>query len=271
MLITVDTGGTKTLVASFSEDGEIAHSVRFPTPKDQDEYITTLLEVLGSEFEGTIDTLSIAAPAVIEDGVIKMCSNLPWKNFPLVERLKAHYACPILLGNDSKLAGLAEARAITPSPKLCLYVTISTGIGIGVTSNGHLVHELVKSEAGRMILEYDGILRDWESFASGRAIYERYGKYASEITSKRAWRDIADTISRGLLVLIPTIEPDVVVIGGSIGTYFEHYGETLAGLLKERLPALIAQPVIVKAKHPEQAVIYGCYYYAIDTLTDSKA
>ena len=31
--------------------------------------------------------------------------------------------------------------------------------------------------------------------------------------------------------------------------------------------AHIPLPRIVQANHPEQAVIYGCYYYALDALT----
>ena len=36
MIITVDTGGTKTLVASFNEEKNPKHTIKFPTPKMQD-------------------------------------------------------------------------------------------------------------------------------------------------------------------------------------------------------------------------------------------
>ena len=37
-------------------------------------------------------------------------------------------------------------------------------------------------------------------------------------------------------------------------------------LLAEKLPAHIAVPPCVQATHPEEAVVYGCYYYALDSL-----
>ena len=48
MLVTVDTGGTKTLVASFSEDGSVIKSVKFPTPRNSVEYIDLLSTTIRS-------------------------------------------------------------------------------------------------------------------------------------------------------------------------------------------------------------------------------
>jgi glucokinase len=45
----------------------------------------------------------------------------------------------------------------------------------------------------------------------------------------------------------------------------------LIGLLKEKLPEHIPAPKIIQAAHPEEAVIYGCYYYALDMLDTKKA
>ena len=42
MIIAVDTGGTKTLVAAFSTDGSLQKAIKLPTPKDIAELITQL-------------------------------------------------------------------------------------------------------------------------------------------------------------------------------------------------------------------------------------
>jgi glucokinase len=68
------------------------------------------------------------------------------------------------------------------------------------------------------------------------------------------------------LAVIPTLQPDVIIIGGSIGTYYPRYSTDLKALLKERLPDHIPLPRLVQAKHPELAVLYGCYYYGVDQL-----
>ncbi len=269
MLVTVDTGGTKTLIAGFNAAGKLVHQVKFPTPPTTSAYIQTLTNELETHFgHESVDAIVIALPGIIKDGIALWCNNLKWKNFDVTAGLQGVLKnAPILVENDANLAGLAETRQMHEIPEFSLYVTISTGIGSGVITDGKINHALQSSEIGRALIEYDGSVREWETFASGKAIHTIYGKYASEITSKRTWHQIADRISRGFLAAIPILQPDVIIIGGSIGTYFDSYQKDLKGLLKEHLPDHIPMPKFVQAKHPEQAVIYGCYYYALDALT----
>lgn len=269
MLVAVDTGGTKTLVASFLEDGRIGEQFKFPTPPDKIDYVIMLKDVLETHFGNeTVDAIVIAMPGIVKNGVAVWCNNLKWMNFDVAQALKGVLGgAPLFVENDANLAGLAETRQLKEIPSLALYVTIGTGIGSGIITDGVINPALRYSEAGRSLVEFDGAVREWETFASGKSIYQAYGKYAKDITSKRAWHQIADRISRGFLAIIPVLQPDVVIIGGSIGTYFDRFSKDLAGLLKEHLPAHIPAPTFIQAKHPELAVIYGCYYYALDALT----
>jgi len=269
MLVAVDTGGTKTLVASFLEDGRIGEQFKFPTPKTTLEWTAMLKGLLQTHFgDEPVEAIVVAMPGIVKDGVAVWCNNLKWMNFDVARALKGVLNdAPLFVDNDANLAGLAETRQLKHIPALSLYVTVSTGIGSGIITEGKINPDLRNSEAGRSLVEFDGQVREWETFASGKAIYKAYGKYARDITSKRIWHNIADRISRGFLAIIPVLQPDVIIIGGSIGTYFEHFGKDLDNLLKERLPSHIPAPKLVQAKHPELAVIYGCYYYALDALT----
>lgn len=273
MIVTIDTGGTKTLVSSFSTRGKISESVKFPTPLDPHEYVKQLKEVVRAHYQPEdVQVIVVAIPGVIDNGIVKWCGNLPWVNVDLGKKLKDLLpGVPLFIENDAKLGALGETRSLPTLPVSSLYVTISTGIGGGLVVDGKLDHGLRFSEIGHIPLEFDGKVRIWESFASGHAIVATYKQFARDIKSKRVWRQIADRMSRGFLVVIPTIQPDIIIIGGSVGTYFERYGEYLRDALIEHLPAHIACPKIVQAQHPEEAVIYGCYYYGKDYLTDKKA
>ena len=268
MLIAVDTGGTKTLIALFGDDGLVRETIKLPTPKIQSEYIELIKTTLQGNFAKLdIDAVAIALPGIVKNGIALWCNNLGWKNFNAQEALKDVLgAVPVVVENDANLAGLAEARSIRPIPNSVLYVTISTGIGTGIITEGSIDPALRYSEGGRTIIEFGGTMREWEQFASGKAIYKHFGKYARDITKKSDWNEIADRISRGLLATIPILQPEVIVIGGSIGTYFPHYGKELDRILDTKLPAHIPTPKLLQAVHPEEAVIYGCYYYAVDQL-----
>jgi len=274
MLIAIDTGGTKTLIAAFNAEGEMSEPYRFPTPREPAEYIATVRTALRARYKDEeVEAIVVAIPGTIKDGVALWCNNLHWSNFAVKQAYEEALAddfpsVPILIENDANLAGLAEARSLKQIPPCVLYVTISTGVGTGIITEGKLNRDLARSEGGRMLIEYDGMVREWESFASGQAIAKVYGKFARDITSKRTWNQIADRISRGLLAIVPVLQPDVIVVGGSIGTYFGQYAVQLKKLLNDHLPSHIPTPRLVAAKHPEQAVLYGCYYYALDTLVD---
>lgn len=274
MLVTIDTGGTKTLISSFGRDGKMGESIKFPTPGEPAEYVATLKKVVRERYGNKhVDAIVMAMPSAIDDGIVRWAPNIGhgWVNVPIKRMLDGLLpGVPLLLENDVKLAGLGEARATHTIPTTVMYISISTGIGIGIIEDGKIDKAMRKSEAGHMFIEYDGRVQRYESFASGKAIVRVYKKFAREITSPRTWRQIADRISRGLLVLIPIIQPDVIVFGGSVGTYYERYGTFLKDILTHHLPDHIPCPKIVKAKHPEEAVVYGCYYYGIDYLAEKS-
>src|SRR5450759_1920578 len=140
MLVAVDTGGTKTLVASFGNDGILGSQIKFPTPQNQDEYIKDLKATIKDQYgDKTVEAIVVAIPGVIKNGVVIECGNLPWKKFDVESALAGVLGkVPVYIENDAKLAGLAETRFLKEIPAQSLYVTISTGIGTGIITDGHI-------------------------------------------------------------------------------------------------------------------------------------
>ena len=275
MIIAIDTGGTKTLITTFDKDGNPGEQkIKFPTPQAQDEYINQVKTALRNNFsDQNIDAIVVATPGVIKDGVVLWAGgNLNWENFNIVGDLSGTLDnVPVFAENDAKLAGLYEAKIIDPIPGQLLYVTISTGIGTAIITEGHIDPELRNSEGGDAMIEFEGQMQKWESFSSGKAFYNTYGKYVEDIDDEPTLKDIAHRMSLGFLELVPTLQPNIVVIGGSVGTHFDKYIGHLIQIMKDTLPRQIPCPPFIQAKNPEQAVIYGCYYYALDNNITIKA
>lgn len=265
MIIGVDIGGTKTLVASFEADA-IAAEARFATSHQPSDFFADLVPQIHQLSRGKrLQAIIVAAPGIIDHhrGSVVRCGNLPWKNVEVRQELGHFFDCPIYLENDANLAGLAEAHALNPLPRLCLYLTVSTGIGSGVVVNGRLLPALSGSEAGHMVFRHQSELKQWEHFASGRALRERTGKYASHIGDRSVWKDFAERVGIGLLALIPAFQPSVVIIGGGVGAYFEtRWQGELEAYLHTHMSPFIDIPPILQAQHPDEAVLYGCRYYA---------
>lgn len=261
MITAVDVGATKTLIAQFDHGLNPVHEIRFETPKDQDVFLKELERQL--DLFSTVSIIVIGVPGIVDlQGTVIKCGNLPWKNLKLRERLSEKYSCPIHIENDAKLAGLSEINALDPMPDLGLYITVSTGIGSGIIVNGRLLDPLKRSEAGHMPLWYDGKWQEWEDLASGNAIRQHFGKMVKDINEPADLQWVAERILLGLNVLVPVLQPQVIVFGGSVGRYFDKFSDTLTKNLRVSLPEFIDMPTLTAAKHADEAVLYGCYYYA---------
>lgn len=252
------------MLAVFDHNS-VVKSIKFATPRNYGQFLKLLdhnvkaLD-LGLKFAG----VAIAAPGKIDrqKGVALDFGNLPWHNAPL----KADgglYAVPhglVLVENDANLAGLSEAQLVKESYKKVLYLTISTGIGDGLIINGQIDPVFADSEPGQMILEHEGKLQKWEDFASGKALFKKYGKKASEIDDPKIWQEFVKGIALGVGELIATLTPEVIILGGGVGAHYDKFGGFLNKELREKYQSKLYElPPIIKARRPEEAVIYGCY------------
>jgi predicted NBD/HSP70 family sugar kinase len=261
MYLGIDIGGTKTLVASLTEDGRIQASQKFPTPQDYQQFLQQLLD---NVVKLTIDlpTMAcVAVPGVLDETRTQLISlgNLPWANKPIVDDLRNLLSCSTVADNDAKLAGLSEAILIKDEFKKVLYVTISTGIGYGLVVDGVIDYNISDSSGHTLMLEHEGQKVAWETFASGKAIKEKYGKLASEIEDPAIWQAISKNITTGLIDLISVLQPEVIVIGGGVGAHFDKFAQPLTEQLKAYEDPMMPIPPLRQAQHAEQAVIYGCY------------
>lgn len=251
----------------FTKEGKKEQIARFPTPMDTADYIDAVRRALAEHCTPQdIDCIVVAMPGTIEHNIVMRMGNLPWERFDIVGELtKIYPSTPIYLENDANLGGLGEAHELGHGMKKSLYVTISTGIGSGFVVDGVIEPLLSDMEIGAIPLEYDGVIRPWESFGSGKAIAQSYGRLASDIDSVSDWNDISYRFALGFIALLPILRPDIVIIGGGVGIHYRKFEQQLIGHLNEHLPDYYI-PKLIQAQHPDEAVVYGCYHYAITHL-----
>ncbi|MCA9349032.1 ROK family protein, partial [Candidatus Saccharibacteria bacterium] len=183
-------------------------------------------------------------------------------NVPLQADLEAKLGSPVRIENDANLAGLGEYYALNEHPHQCLYLTVSTGIGGGVVTDGRLDPEHLDSEPGEMLIEHNGQLVMFEKLASGSAIVRDYGKRASDLNDPASWHEICAILAHGIINILSMFKPNYIIIGGGVGTHFSKYKDILGEELKKIKPPLVDIPRIVQASRPEEAVILGAWQLA---------
>jgi len=261
MYVGIDIGGTKTLLAALTNEGVISESIKFPTPEDYDDFLRELRSNVAKLTTKDFTAGAVAAPGMIDraHGVFEKGGNLKWKNVPLQHDVERITHCPMLVENDANLAGLSEAMLLKNKHAKVLYLTISTGIGGGFIVNQQIDPTMADIEPGQMMLQRGDKVVKWESFASGKAMYEKYHQKASDIEDPTIWKAVVKNWAVGFVDLMAVTQPDVIVLGGGVGHYLHKYHAFLVEELKKYNTPLVPIPPIIKAQRPEEAVVYGCY------------
>lgn len=265
MIIGVDIGGTKTYLACFAENGKLLNEIRFETSHNYEDFLADLKSHADKLDLHKAKVACVAVPGLIDrkSGLVHSLGNLPWKDIYIKDDLETALGVKkVCIENDSKLAGLAEARYIKDSFKRVFYLTLSTGIGGAFVVDGKLVESLIDLEVGKMPLEHNGKILAWEDFASGRAFFNKYGQKAVDVTDEKTWSEFSELINRGLGIICANFQVEAIVFGGGLGQHFSRFQKNLMPYLEANLHPNIRRPTKLLSTHYRgQSVIYGCYEY----------
>lgn len=147
----VDIGGTTVKLAFIDSLGDIITKWEIPTNcSEEGKHITTditkaiftKIDELGEQKEKLVG-IGVGAPGFInmETGFIYKAVNIGWTDFPLKDRLEVETGLPVVVDNDANLAALGEMwRGAGDGAKNLLAVTLGTGVGGGLITNGQIIH-----------------------------------------------------------------------------------------------------------------------------------
>lgn len=185
-VIGVDLGGTKIAVGAVNRQGQVLARTVLPTPVSDgpQSVLAAIAEGMRQIAAGQSTppaAVGLASPGPMDNktGVAVAAANVGWYDFPVSGPLQSRFGWPIYLENDANAAALGEwAFGAGRGVENLIYVTISTGIGMGAVLHGRLYQgsHFTAGEAGHMVLVPDGPLCTcgergcWEALASGTAI-----------------------------------------------------------------------------------------------------
>ena len=147
----VDIGGTTIKFAFIDTNGQIIEKWEATTNVEEGgKYITSDIakEIFSKVDQLNVDRtvlkgIGVGAPGFInlETGFIYEAVNIGWKDFHLKKELEEVTGLPVVVDNDANLAALGEMwLGAGEGAKDLLCVTLGTGVGGGIISNGQIVH-----------------------------------------------------------------------------------------------------------------------------------
>jgi len=235
----IDIGGTKTLCVVVDDSGaepRVVDERRVSTdPRgDAGEAIVELARSFAD-----IDSVGVGiAGLVSRDGTVVVTTHLPGvRDVPLRRQVEGALGIPVAVDNDATCAAVAEWRVgAARGCRDSLVVTLGTGIGGGAIVDGRVArgHNGYAAEFGHMVVERNGSRCPcgrrgcWEEYASGGGLSRLAGGIASEQViegfvardeaSVRVVGEFADWVAIGLHNLVNIHDPELIVLGGGLGS-----------------------------------------------------
>lgn len=285
----LEAGGTKMVCAIGDETGKIHEQVSIPTTTPDE----TMPEIISYFRDKGIEAIGIACFGPIDldrksetYGFITSTPKTAWKNFNIVGYVEKALGIPVGFDTDVNGSLLGEitygcAQGLTDA----IYLTIGTGIGGGVMTNGKLLHGMMHPELGHVIIAkrsddkgqcvcpyHESCL---EGLAAGPSIEKRWGRSAKELTDDAAvWELEADYIGTALVNYCMTLSPQKIILGGGVMHQMQLFPlirrvfkEKMAGYINTKTLENLDEYIVPASLNDDQGIM-GAIKLAIDAKTE---
>ena len=233
----IEAGGTKFVCAVVGEDGKIITETRFPTTTPDETLARTIDFFREQEHEGALSSIGIGAfgpvdldPSSAQFGFITTTPKPNWSFVDLKGTIARGLQKPVVMDTDVNAAAYGEFT-LCEHPRQddpLVYMTVGTGVGVGVIVNGRPLHGLIHPEVGHTLIPHDRVEDPFEGgcpyhgdclegLAAGPAMRRRWGVPAEQLPDDHpAWALECRYISLAVSNLICTLSPRLVVLGGGV-------------------------------------------------------
>jgi predicted NBD/HSP70 family sugar kinase len=212
--------------------------------------------------------VGVAIPALVEAGIVRLGLMLHWRDVPFAQLVaeKIGGDTPIVVENDANAFAFAETYATSSrSVGTVVFIVIESGAGGGVVSDGRVFRGSrgMAGEVGHLVVGGAGYAPDarglLESYICREAVLARYQRRSGaevnfnrylellangEATAVQTALDWSKWLVRGLSHIVNLLNPELIIIGGSVARIFptvaEQVRETLRLTLRsgEQMPRI---------------------------------
>jgi glucokinase len=286
--LTIDLGGTQLRAALADEAGVLHHRQAVLTASAAgtaaivDQLVDMAREVLSHCDAGDVRGIGLSSPGPldVEEGYIFSITTI--RNFfdvPIVKLLEAQLPYKVHLENDAVAAAIGEwKRGAGQGLSSLVYMTVSTGLGGGIISDGRVVRgrKGLAGHIGHMKIEANGLRCTcgnpgcWEAYASGTnwalraqaavagrsdtvlgangAVLDAAAIFAAAQAGDRLAQELvseqADYLGIGIVSLLHLLSPEMIVMGGGVSNGFDQLiGGIRARIDRDVMPAFRSVPV----------------------------
>lgn len=263
MLGAVEAGGTKFNCAVGRPDGTILAECRIPTGEAEATLASVIAFFAEQEGLGSIDAFGIGSfgPLHLDTrserwGFLAQTPKPGWSDIDMVGPFIQRFKKPVAFDTDVNGAALGEYLwGAARNCSTAAYVTIGTGVGVGVIVAGRPLHGLLHPEIGHIKLPRHAFDADFpgvcpfhgdcvEGLISGPSIRARFGGDFSELPGDHPFRNVlASYVGFLCAQIVLMLSPQRIVVGGGVMEDGSLYPQ-VSQAMREALNNYIRHPLI---------------------------
>ncbi len=252
-VIVIDIGGTNIRIGIMNQQGKLSleNSKKLSKINTNEELIQIIVKEIDFIYKKTndyIEGISISVAGPLRKNKTSFFFTAHSIEIDLAEPLEQRFSIPVVIANDTEAAIVAIQQKLYPKKQDVVFVTISTGIGVGAIINGHLISGYTGSagEFGAILIptNFSKKFLSWEEYCSGKRddkvgiihTYKVWAKYNKKTVNKTYLNpkdlfdahknkskdiegfmdEIGKINSKGIMNIIFAYNPEVIIFGGSI-------------------------------------------------------
>jgi fructokinase len=244
----IEIGGTKTDMAVGTSPDDLSRPHRVSTTSPDETLGRIIHFFTGNE----VSAMGVACFGPLQLGAghpdfgsIASTPKPGWSGTRIHSRLASALGVPVGIDTDVNGAALGEGRwGAAIGMAEFAYVTVGTGIGVGIVAHGRLIGGDRHPEMGHIVVSrlpgddlaglcpYHGACL--EGMAAGPALEKRFGPPDSWAESDEVVDLVTHYLAQGMRNLVYTLAPQRIIVGGGVSTLPRFHDR-----LRDRLGALL--------------------------------
>lgn len=284
--VCIDIGGTAIKHSVIDDSGKFLEKGQTDTEayKGGSIVLDKIKEIVNGYLKGgNVDGISISTAGIIEPDkgeVIFASDRLPgYTGTKLKENLEKEFNIKTEVENDVNCAGLSESFAgAGVGAKICVCLTIGTGIGGCIIDNNKIFHGFSNSACEVGYINVHG--EDFQEIASTSTMVKKVAELKhmpeEDIDGKKIFElakqgdkicndaidELVEILSIGIADIVYVVNPEVVILGGGIMAQSEFLESKFSEAIKKKITIenIYKNTRIAFAQNGNDAGMLGAYY-----------